>query len=95
MSVSSRRCRAAASAARVTAASSTKNATAPPVPQRGLSTGYEFSIRRGHLWLDRLYSVSHVDGSGAAARIHRIALRGAGEPATGAESWLHPFNPSN
>jgi Rieske Fe-S protein len=56
---------------------------------------YEFSIRRGHLWLDRLYSVSHVDGSGAAARIHRIALRGAGEPATGPESWLYPVNPSN
>jgi Rieske Fe-S protein len=56
---------------------------------------YEFSIRRGHLWLDRLYSVSHVDGSGGAARIHRIALRGAGEPATGPESWLYPIHPAN
>ena len=56
---------------------------------------YEFSIRRGHLWLDRLYSVSHVEGSGAAARIHRISLRGAGEPATGPESWLYPVHPVN
>jgi Rieske Fe-S protein len=54
---------------------------------------YEFSIRNGHLWLDRLYSVSHVDGKGAAARIHRFALRGSGEPASGPESWLYPVDP--
>ena len=68
------------------------NRTAGPAP-RALDR-YEFSIRRGHLWLDRLYSVSHVEGSGAAARIHRVSLRGAGEPATGPESWLYPVNPS-
>jgi Rieske Fe-S protein len=54
---------------------------------------YEFSIRNGHLWLDRLYSVSHVDGAGATARIHRLALRGPGEPASGPESWLYPVDP--
>jgi len=54
---------------------------------------YEFSIRNGHLWLDNLYSVSHVDGTGAAARIHRFVLHGSGEPATGPESWLYPVDP--
>jgi len=54
---------------------------------------YEFSIRNGHLWLDRLFSVSHVDGAGATARIHRFALRGPGEPVTGPESWLYPVDP--
>jgi Rieske Fe-S protein len=54
---------------------------------------YEFSIRKGHLWLDRLYSVSHVDGTGATARIHGFTLRGPGEPAGGPESWLYPLDP--
>jgi Rieske Fe-S protein len=54
---------------------------------------YEFSIRNGRLWLDRLYSVSHVDGTGATARIHRFTLRGPGEPASGPESWLYPVDP--
>ncbi len=67
------------------------NRTAGPAP-RALDR-YEFSIRNGHLWLDRLYSVSHVDGTGATAHIHRFALRGAGEPASGPESWLYPVDP--
>jgi Rieske Fe-S protein len=67
------------------------NRTAGPAP-RALDR-YEFSIRNGHLWLERLYSVSHVDGKGANARIHRFALRGAGEPASGPESWLYPVDP--
>ena len=67
------------------------NRTAGPAP-RALDR-YEFSIRNGHLWLDRPYSVSHVDGTGAAAHIHRFALRGAGEPASGPESWLSPVDP--
>jgi Rieske Fe-S protein len=54
---------------------------------------YAFSIRRGHLWLDRLYSVSRVDGKGANARIHAFALRGPGEPVTGPESLLYPLDP--
>jgi Rieske Fe-S protein len=54
---------------------------------------YEFSIRNGHLWLDRLYSVSHVDGTGAAARIHSFTLRGPGEPVSGPESALYPVDP--
>ena len=67
------------------------NRTAGPAP-RALDR-YEFSIRKGHLWLERLYSVSHVEGTGATARIHRFALRGAGEPASGPESWLYPVDP--
>jgi hypothetical protein len=37
---------------------------------------------------------SRVDGTGAQARIHAFALKGAGEPATGPESWFYPLDPS-
>jgi Rieske Fe-S protein len=67
------------------------NRTAGPAP-RALDR-YEFSIRNGHLWLGRLYSVSRVDGVGGEARIHAFALKGAGEPVTGLESWLYPLDP--
>jgi Rieske Fe-S protein len=67
------------------------NRTAGPAP-RALDR-YEFSIRNGHLWLGRLFSVSRVEGLGANARIHRFSLRGAGEPADGPESWLYPVDP--
>ena len=53
---------------------------------------YAFSIRNGHLWLERLFSVSRVDGKGANARIHAFGRRGAGEPVTGPESWLYPID---
>lgn len=68
------------------------NRTAGPAP-RALDR-YQFSIRNGHLWLERLYSVSRVDGTGAQARIHAFALKGAGEPASGPESFLYPLDPS-
>src|SRR5438876_15080 len=67
------------------------NRTAGPAP-RALDR-YEFSIRRGHLVLGKLVSVSRVDGAGAQARIHQFALRFAGEPVSGAESWLYPVAP--
>jgi Rieske Fe-S protein len=67
------------------------NRTAGPAP-RALDR-YRFSIRRGHLWLEDLYSVSRVDGSGAQARIHAFARLGDGEPATGPESVLYPLDP--
>jgi Rieske Fe-S protein len=54
---------------------------------------YAFSIRNGRLWLNELFSVSHVDGTGANARIHAFARRGDGEPASGPESWLYPIDP--
>jgi Rieske Fe-S protein len=53
---------------------------------------YAFSIRNGHLWLERLFSVSRVEGKGANARIHAFGRRGAGEPVTGPESWLYPID---
>lgn len=56
---------------------------------------YAFSIRNGHLWLERLFSVSHVEGKGAGARIHAFARRGAGQPVNGPESWLYPFGPAS
>jgi Rieske Fe-S protein len=69
------------------------NRTAGPAP-RALDR-YEFSIRNGHLWLGRLYSVGRVDGTGAQAQIHSFALKGDGEPATGPEAWLYPLDPSS
>jgi menaquinol-cytochrome c reductase iron-sulfur subunit len=66
------------------------NRIAGPAP-RALDR-YAFSIRNGHLWLGRLFSVSRVDGTGAQARIHSFALTGAGEPDTGLESWLYPVD---
>ena len=68
------------------------NRTAGPAP-RALDR-YEFSIRRGHLFLDRLISVSHVTGTGADAQIYASDLYGAGEPVSGLESWLYPISPA-
>jgi len=56
---------------------------------------YQFSIRNGRLFLGRLYSVSHVEGTGATAQIHSFALQQAGEPVAGPESWLYPLAPSS
>jgi Rieske Fe-S protein len=67
------------------------NRTAGPAP-RALDR-YQFSIRNGRLWLGDIYSVSHVDGKGALARIHAFKRLGDGEPATGPESVLYPFDP--
>ena len=67
------------------------NRTAGPAP-RALDR-YRFSIRRGHLWLGDIYSVSRVQGSGANARIHAFKRLGDGEPATGPESLLYPLDP--
>lgn len=55
---------------------------------------YEFSIHNGRLVLGRLYSVSHVAGTGAQARIRSFPLHDPGQPVTGAESWLYPISPS-
>ena len=68
------------------------NRTAGPAP-RALDR-YEFSIRDGRLYLGKPFSVSHVDGAGSDARIHGYALQGAGQPVSGAESWLYPLEPS-
>jgi len=67
------------------------NRTAGPAP-RALDR-YQFSIRNGHLWLGRLYSVSRVDGTGNTAQIRSVKLQGAGQPVSGFESWLYPVDP--
>jgi Rieske Fe-S protein len=67
------------------------NRTAGPAP-RALDR-YRFSIRRGHLWLGDIYSVSRVQGAGANARIDSFKRLGDGEPATGPERLLYPVDP--
>jgi Rieske Fe-S protein len=68
------------------------NRTAGPAP-RPLDR-YEFSIRHGRLFLDRLISVSRVTGTGAQAQIYTSDLHYAGQPVTGLESWLYPVSPA-
>jgi menaquinol-cytochrome c reductase iron-sulfur subunit len=62
----------------------------PPV--RALDR-YSYSIRNGHLYLGKPFSVSHVDGTGANAKIHRWAFSFPGEHVNGLESWLYPVQP--
>jgi menaquinol-cytochrome c reductase iron-sulfur subunit len=67
------------------------NRTAGP-PVRGLDR-YEFSIRDGHLWIGRTYSVGHVEGAGASAKIHAYKLAGPGQHVDGWEQVLYPWQP--
>jgi Rieske Fe-S protein len=62
----------------------------PPV--RALDR-YAFSIKNGHLFLEAPYSVSHVIGSGANARIYKYAFSFPGEHVDGPEAWLYPIQP--
>jgi Rieske Fe-S protein len=67
------------------------NRTSGP-PVRALDR-YSFSIRNGNLFLGHPFSVSHVDGTGAGAKIHKWTLAYPGEPVSGLESWLYPIQP--
>lgn len=67
------------------------NRTAGP-PVRALDR-YEFYIRNGNLALGKTYSVSHVDGAGASARIHKYKETGPGEHVDGPEQWFYPLQP--
>ena len=67
------------------------NRTAGP-PVRALDR-YSFSIRNGHLFLGAPFSVSHVDGTGSTAKIHKWTLSFPGEHVNGIESWLYPVQP--
>ncbi len=62
----------------------------PPV--RALDR-YAYSIRNGHLFIGHPFSVSHVDGAGATAVIHKWTLSFPGEHVNGIESWLYPVQP--
>jgi hypothetical protein len=67
------------------------NRTAGP-PVRALDR-YAFSIRHGRLFIGKPFSVSHVDGAGASAKIHKWAFSYPGEHVDGLESWLYPIQP--
>ncbi len=67
------------------------NRTAGP-PVRALDR-YEFEIRNGNLVLLGTYSVSHVDGTGAAAKIRKYTLTGPGQHVDGPEWVLYPWQP--
>ncbi|HEY3182218.1 MAG TPA: Rieske 2Fe-2S domain-containing protein [Gaiellaceae bacterium] len=67
------------------------NRTAGP-PVRALDR-YSFSIRNGNLYVGKPYSVSHVEGAGANARIEKWAFAYPGEHVDGLESWLYPIQP--
>jgi Rieske Fe-S protein len=67
------------------------NRTAGP-PVKALDR-YEFSIVNGHLILGKMYSVSHVVGSGAGAQIHKYDLYGPGQHIDGLEQILYPLTP--
>ena len=67
------------------------NRTSGP-PVRALDR-YAFSIRNGHLYVGHAFAVSHVDGAGATAKIHKWTQAFPGEPVSGWESWLYPIQP--
>jgi hypothetical protein len=54
---------------------------------------YLFSIRDGHLFVGDPYSVSHVEGEGATAKIHKYPWAFPGVHVDGIESWLYPIQP--
>jgi Rieske Fe-S protein len=67
------------------------NRTAGP-PVRALDR-YGFEIKNGHIILLSTYSVSHVEGTGAQAKIHKYKEVGPGEHVDGVEQILYPLNP--
>ncbi len=67
------------------------NRTAGP-PVRSLDR-YEYSIINGHLVLGGRYSVSHVDGTGKNAIIHKYGLAGPGQHVNGWEQIFYPLQP--
>jgi Rieske Fe-S protein len=67
------------------------NRTAGP-PVRALDR-YAFEIKDGRLILLSTFSVTHVDGTGAQAKIHKYKLAGPGEHIDGPEQFLYPLQP--
>jgi menaquinol-cytochrome c reductase iron-sulfur subunit len=67
------------------------NRTAGP-PVRSLDR-YEFSIRQGSLWLGKPYSVGHVEGSGADAKIMAYRLADPSQHVDGPEQFFYPIVP--
>ena len=67
------------------------NRTAGP-PVRALDR-WEYAINNGRLVLLSTFSVSHVDGQGAQATIHKYKPVGPGEHVDGPEQLFYPINP--
>jgi Rieske Fe-S protein len=67
------------------------NRTSGP-PVRSLDR-YAFSIRNGRLFIGAPFSVSHVEGTGGTAKIHKWTFAYPGEHVDGLESWLYPIQP--
>jgi Rieske Fe-S protein len=67
------------------------NRTAGP-PVRALDR-YDYLIKNGNIILASAYSVSHVDNTGAQAKIHKYKLVGPGEHVDGIEQVFYPLNP--
>ena len=54
---------------------------------------YSFDIDNGRLILLSTYSVSHVVGTGAQAKIYKYKLAGPGQHVDGPEQWFYPLQP--
>jgi Rieske Fe-S protein len=67
------------------------NRTAGP-PVRALDR-YDYLVKNGRIVLQSQYSVSHVDGTGAQAKIHKYKFTGPGEHVDGPEQIFYPLNP--
>jgi Rieske Fe-S protein len=67
------------------------NRTAGP-PVRALDR-YGFEVDNGRLVLLSTYSVSHVVGTGAQAKIYKYKSYGPGEHVDGPEAWFYPLSP--
>jgi Rieske Fe-S protein len=67
------------------------NRTAGP-PVRALDR-YSYEVRNGHVILLSTYSVSHVAGTGAQAKIYKYKLAGPGQHVDGPEEWFYPLQP--
>lgn len=67
------------------------NRTAGP-PVRALDR-YGFEVNNGRLVLLSTYSVSHVVGTGAQAKIYKYKSYGPGQHVDGPEAWFYPLSP--
>jgi quinol---cytochrome c reductase iron-sulfur subunit, bacillus type len=67
------------------------NRTAGP-PVRALDR-YAFEINKSRLVLLSTYSVSHVVGTGAQAKIYKYKEYGPGQHVDGPEAWFYPLSP--
>jgi Rieske Fe-S protein len=67
------------------------NRTAGP-PVRALDR-YSYSIKHGRIFLGKPFSVAHVEGTGAQAKIRKFPFALPGQHVDGIESWLYPIQP--